>query len=221
MIRFCRDRLGARGILMGMSRLLNSPRPSQPAWDVAYLFPAQGAWDAEDYLALDTNRLIEFDSGVVEVLPMPTEEHQSIALYLYLALHAFAEKGRLGKVLIAPFPVQLWAGKFRQPDVMFMLKKNARKRNNRFWKGADLVMEIVSRSRKDRHRDLRTKREEYAKAGIAEYWIVDPSNESITLLALQGREYVEVGVFSGRSAVESRLLTGFSVPLHEVFNATE
>ncbi len=41
----------------------------EPAWEVAHLFPAQGHWSEEEYLALNTNRLVEFDQGVIEVLP--------------------------------------------------------------------------------------------------------------------------------------------------------
>ena len=53
-----------------------------PAWEIATLFPDQGQWDEWDYLALDTNRLVEFADGYVEVLPMPTELHQDLVLFL-------------------------------------------------------------------------------------------------------------------------------------------
>jgi hypothetical protein len=43
-----------------------------PAWPVALLFPLQGDWTEEDYLALDTNRMVEFVDGCLEILPMPT-----------------------------------------------------------------------------------------------------------------------------------------------------
>jgi hypothetical protein len=36
---------------------------AEPAWEVALLFPNQGAWSEEEYLALDTNRLVEFTHG--------------------------------------------------------------------------------------------------------------------------------------------------------------
>ena len=52
--------------------------PGSPTWEIAYLFPNQGTWTADEYLALDTNHLIEFSDGVLEVLPMPTEQHQLI-----------------------------------------------------------------------------------------------------------------------------------------------
>ena len=49
------------------------------------LLPRQGGWSDEDYLWLTnhTNRLIEFTDGLVEVLPMPTEEHQLILVHLF------------------------------------------------------------------------------------------------------------------------------------------
>ena len=47
----------------------------EPTWDVAQLFPNQGAWSELDYLNLDTSHLVEFSSGVVEYLPMPTIDH--------------------------------------------------------------------------------------------------------------------------------------------------
>ena len=47
-------------------------------------------------------------------------------------------------------------------------------------------MEVVSSGDEDRRRDLKTKRDEYALAGIPEYWIVDPELDQITVLTLDG-----------------------------------
>ena len=60
--------------------------------------------------------------------------------------------------------------------------------HEKFWEGADLVMEVVSDD--DRRRDVVTKRLEYAKAGIAEYWIVDPQQATITVLKLADGKYL-------------------------------
>jgi hypothetical protein len=53
---------------------------SEPAWEIALLFPAQGAWSEAEYLAISdsANRLIEFRNGRIKVLAIPTEEHQVI-----------------------------------------------------------------------------------------------------------------------------------------------
>ena len=49
------------------------------------LLPPQGQWSEEMYLWLTdhTNRFIEFTDGYIEVLPMPTDAHQSILAALY------------------------------------------------------------------------------------------------------------------------------------------
>jgi Uma2 family endonuclease len=150
------------------------PRVGDPAWEVAYLFPAQGTWTEAEYLSLPGNRLIELSNGFLEVLQMPTTSHQLIVASLFRALLAFVEPQHLGTLLFAALPVRLWKGKIREPDVVFMLAEHADRIGEEFWRGADLVMEVVSGSEKSCHRDLVTKVAEYARARIAEYWIVDP-----------------------------------------------
>lgn len=147
---------------------------------------------------------------------MPTEWHQLIAGYLYRILFAFAAAGDLGKVLYSPFRIRTVRGKFREPDVLFMLKANDHRRHNEYWIGADLVMEVVSDD--DRRRDLETKRFEYAEAGIPEYWIVDPQPQQITVLKLVGDRYEEHGVFARGQKATSALLAGFSVDIDTVFD---
>src|SRR3954469_7407221 len=70
------------------------------AWEVATLFPEQGEWSEEEYLRLTdgTNRRIEFTDGRLEFLPSPTEIHQSLVQFLFVAVHEFVEKRSLGKV---------------------------------------------------------------------------------------------------------------------------
>ena len=190
----------------------------EPAWDIAYLFPSQGSWTEEEYLALDGNYLVEFDDGFIEVLPMPTTSHQLIIGYLYGLLISFLSRRKLGTVLFAALRVRLWPGKFREPDVIFMLKIHVQRIGEEFWEGADLVMEVVSGGKEDRRRDLVIKRHEYARAGIPEYWIVDPRQARITVLRLAGKRYAVHGVYSKGQAASSLLLPGFVVDVKEVFS---
>jgi Uma2 family endonuclease len=190
---------------------------AEPTWEVAYLFPTQGNWSEEDYLALDRNHLIELSDGCLEVLPMPTMSHQVLVLSLYRLLLAFTTDRDLGTVLVAPLRVRLWRDKFREPDVLFLLKEHSARMGNEYWTGADLVMEVVSGEEEDRRRDLVTKRREYARAGVAEYWIVDPLEERIAVLRLAGKRYVVHGEFAPGVAADSALLPGFTVDVTEAF----
>jgi Uma2 family endonuclease len=99
-----------------------------------------------------------------------------------------------------------------------MLKEHVERIGERFWDGADLVMEVVSTGKEDRRRDLETKRQEYARAGIAEYWIIDPQEERITVLRLVGKKYVVHGEFSRGEKATSYLLQGFTVDVAETFS---
>jgi Uma2 family endonuclease len=181
------------------------------------LFPEQGDWTEEEYLNLPGNRLVEFSNGYLEFLPMPKTSHQWIVLLLYRLLHEFAWP-ELGTPLVAPLRLRLWRGKFREPDLLFVLKKHESWIGEDFWTGADLVMEVVSADAKSRKRDLLTKRREYARSRIAEYWIVDPENSSVTVFYLKGKKYERLGKFASGTRVESRLLPGFSVDVAEIFS---
>ena len=105
----------------------------EPAWDIARLYPDQGYWDESDYLSLDTNHLVEFSDGNVEVLPMPTQSHQLIVQFLSNMLFAFASAAGLGRVLFAPLRVRLRKRKFREPDVVFMLAEHADRMGEEYW----------------------------------------------------------------------------------------
>jgi len=195
----------------------------EPAWDVATLFPPQGQWSATEYLSLtkSTNRLVEFDCGRIEVLPMPTEGHQFIVRFLFLALHGFVASGHLGQVVFAPIRVRTLPNKYREPDIALMLAENDSRRSNDFWSGADLVMEVVSDDPESRARDIEEKRAEYALAGIEEYWIVDPQQQQITVLQLVSARYESHGAFKVGENASSNLLTGFSLDVAQVFAAAE
>lgn len=183
--------------------------PGEPAWEIARLFPDQGSWTEADYLDFDTNQLVEFSEGAVEVLPMPTFTHQLIVFYLGEMLKSFASAGQLGVSVVAPFRIRLREGKYREPDVAFMLAEHADRMGEPFWEGADLVMEVVSDE--NRRHDLETKRLEYARAGIAEYWIIDPRDREVSVLTLDGDAYQVAGVYRPGDEASSQLLPGFRV----------
>jgi Uma2 family endonuclease len=178
----------------------------------------QGLWTTEQYLRLTnyTNRLVEFTDGKLEVLPMPTDRHQAISQFLLFALAAFLQP-RGGKILYSPLRLQIREGKFREPDLIVMRDARDPRRQNAYWVGADLVIEIVSPDNPER--DIVEKRGDYAEAGIPEYWIVYPEEETITVLQLGDDHYVEHGVFRRGETAVSVLLEGFAVRVNEVLDA--
>ena len=72
----------------------------------------------------------------------------------------------------------------------------------------------------DPERDTKVKRADYAEAGIPEYWIVNPEDETITVLTLSDDSYREHGVFRRGSVATSVLLQGFVVDVDAVLDAS-
>jgi Uma2 family endonuclease len=189
------------------------------AWEVATLFPAQGDWSEEEYLRLtdETNRRIEFTDGRLEFLAMPTEVHESLVQFLFLALHAFVETQKLGEVYCTGIRLRIRPRKFRLPDVIFLHKDHYHARHNRAWDGADLVMEVVSEDPKDRERDYEQKLLDYAEAKVGEYWIVDHQRRAVIVHRLAGDRYAVHGEFTSSQRATSALLSGFEVDLAALF----
>lgn len=205
----------------GISELAGIPisQAGDPVWELAALFPHQGEWTEEAYLAVACQPGIEFVDGILEFLPVPTEFQQILVAYFYDVIRTIV--GQRGLVLFSGLRVQVRPGKIREPDVVLMLHENRAKRTNRFWLGADLAVEIVSED--DPQRDYEVKRVEYAAAGIREYWIVDPRDESVTLLVLEDGQssYTEAGRFQGDQLCQSRLLAELSLTSQEIFDRPE
>lgn len=195
------------------------PDAGRPTWEVAYLFPAQGEWSEDDFLGLDALSdlapFLELSRGRLEILSMPTELHQLIVAYLYELLKAFTQQSAPGTVLFSGMRVRLKKGRFRGPDILYLKSEHDAQRKEKYWEGADLVMEVVSKDPKDHHRDWIVKKREYARAGIAEYWIVDPQEERIQVLTLIGNAYQIHGDFRPGRDATSALLPGFSVAVDE------
>jgi Uma2 family endonuclease len=195
------------------------PRSSRgtPTWEIARFYPQQGDWTEEEYFALETNHLIEFDNGVLEFLPMPELVHQLLSGYLYATLNGFVTTRKLGAVLYAPYRVRVRTGKHREPDVLYVPKDG--KLHRRYTEDAKLVIEILSEGAENRDRDLVAKRADYAAAGIPEYWIVDPETKTISVLTLDGSQYKTHREFGPGQIATSVLLEGFAVDVTDCFDA--
>ena len=187
-------------------------------WELVKEFPQQGDWTEEQYLEREFEGLVEYDDGVLEFLPMPTWIHQFIVDFLHSNLKQFVQPRSLGFTAFAPLPVRVGDRHYRKPDVIYATQTRIQsfdKPSN----GADLVMEVVSGSKKDRERDLIKKRSIYAEAEIPEYWIVDPELEKISVLILCNGEYKVHGEFHSGETATSVLLPGFEIVVKTCFDA--
>ena len=177
----------------------------------------QGTWSEAQYLALTarTNRLLEFTDGEMEDLPVPTSRHQAILAYLYRLLFQFMQGH--GRVFFAPLRLQIRPGKYREPDILLLRDAADPRYQDAYWLGADLVVEVVSADAPER--DWVTKVDDYAEAGIAEYWIVDGQRGEIAVLALGDAGYTTHARAQRGGSVTSALLSGLTVDVDAALTA--
>jgi Uma2 family endonuclease len=80
-----------------------------------------------------------------------------------------------------------------------------------------LVAEVLSPGKQNRQRDLVRKRAQYAARCIPEYWLIDPENQTVTVLMLQSGDYVQTGVFGGEQRVISPSFPALQLIAAEIF----
>jgi Uma2 family endonuclease len=171
-------------------------RRGEPPWELLEQFPRQGDWSVEQYLRLpEDGRLIEFNDGVLEGVPMPDWFHQELSFLLCDVLRRYVVDGRVGRAVLPPFHFKTGPQTYRYPDLMYLSPANLHRFHVRQWTYADLVIEIVSPD--DPQRDHVEKRAEYARAGVPEYWIIDPGQQLIHILSLDAGQ--SEGVYVPRS----------------------
>lgn len=186
-----------------------------PADDIAG--PGQGHWTYEAYAALpyDGHRY-EIVDGVLYMAPAPSRGHQATVGRLYRHLSRYVEDTRLGEVYIAPFDVELGPRTVVQPDVVVVLNAHLHRiTESRIIGTPDLVIEVSSPGTVGHDRDK--KKYAYARAGVPEYWIVDPWSRTIEVLTLEAGSYDSVGVFEGQAVLPSRIVPDFLVHVEQFF----
>lgn len=167
---------------------------------------------ADEYLALvDDGFRYELVHGVVVMSPSPTYGHQQIARRVLQQIGAFADSHRLGEV-VGECDVRLAGGLVYRPDVMFHGESKLARRDaaGRPIEPPDIVVEVESPS--TRSMDLRTKKDDYERAGVREYWVI--GLHAARQFVLERGVYVEREVQGER--VVSVVLAGCELDLQAV-----
>ncbi|MDZ7262028.1 MAG: Uma2 family endonuclease [candidate division KSB1 bacterium] len=149
----------------------------------------------------------EFVDGEVIVHSPASTKHGSMSIFLASLVQFYVDQHNLGRVWGENSQVRLRPGLRRVPDLIFISKNSKVNITDTEVDGApDLAVEIVSPDSVDR--DWRDKFLEYEKAGVKEYWIIDPSNERMEIYCLNDQgEYERQQIKEGR--LESKVLPGF------------
>ncbi len=139
----------------------------------------------EDYLTWDGPERWELIDGVPYLMASPVPEHQQVAIQLG-AEFAMYLRGKECRAFIAPmdltFEENKRTNKVVQPDLFVMCGEYAS--DKRIIGVPVLVIEILSPS--TAKHDFLRKLNMYQKAGVKEYWIVDPDEKNINVYLHDG-----------------------------------
>ena len=187
--------------------------------------PAEKAqYTFADVLTWEETERIEIINGEAVMMAPPSRAHQEISGALFAQLYNFLE-GKKCRVYAAPFAVRLFerdgeapenVDTVVEPDISVVCDTD--KLDNHGCKGApDLVIEILSPS--TRRHDRLVKLGLYQRAGVREYWIVNPEEKTVQVFTQDGSGSLRITEEYERDGVAKvNVLNGCFIELGKVFN---
>jgi Uma2 family endonuclease len=161
----------------------------------------------------------ELIDGEHYVTPSPNMKHQQLLGTLHGLIWSYLQTRPRGRVFLAPFDVVFSMFDVVEPDLLYLSNERAAKAltaDN--VKGTpELVVEIVSKG--TRRRDETIKRRLYERAGVSEYWIVNPTTDTIRVYRRENDRFsrpLELSREVGE-VLTTPLLPGLDLPLARIF----
>lgn len=161
----------------------------------------------------------EIIDGVHYVTASPNTKHQTVSGNLHLLIGMWLQEHPLGRIYYAPFDVVFTKYDVVEPDLLYMSHERAKTvLTAANVQGApELVIEIGSPS--TRSRDESIKRRLYERAGVSEYWFVDPDVDAIRVYRRGGSGFDAPRDYSADAGgvIVSPLFPGLELSLARTF----
>ena len=184
--------------------------------------PKEEQYTFADVLTWDESERIELINGIPYMMSPPLTVHQGILIEMSTQINSFL-KGKKCRLFPAPFGVRLFeqdgdspddVDTIVEPDISVICDRS--KLDKYGCKGApDFIVEILSPSTQ-RH-DRLVKFDLYQRAGVREYWIVDPERKFVQVLLLEEGRYHAPLVYGAEEQVPVTVLECCVVDLAAVF----
>lgn len=176
-----------------------------------------------DYYKWKFEERVELIKGrIFKMSPATNRRHQDFTFHLHLAIFRYLN-GAKCKVYSAPFDVRFPRKSKDDKDIVTVLQPDIcvicdeSKLDKRGCIGApDIVVEILSPG--NNAKELKNKYEVYEEAGVKEYWIVSPQDETFLVYTLSDGKYLSSRARTTGDIITSTVLPGFSLDLTELFN---
>ena len=172
---------------------------------------------ADEFLELpDDGYNYELIDGVVVMSPSPNPQHQRITMEIATQIALFLRNHAVGEVL-PEIDVHIGQGPtggdlVYKPELIFVRSERLPAMRDKIIGGPDLVVEVVSRG--SRRMDSETKKNDYERFGVREYWLIDPQRKAMTFWRLKEGRFVEVS--AGGDTFASEAVPGFVLDLSRV-----
>lgn len=182
-------------------------------------FPREVHYTYKDYLSWVTEERYELWDGQAVLQVRPSIQHQVVSDNLFFALRGFLD-GKPWRVfqeieVLLPSPSRQKADDVDTvyvPDLVVVCGSD----KLQYCMGApDVVFEILSPS--TARADRMVKLSAYQRAGVREYWLVSPLEETVQLFTLEGGTFRASDIFTPGMSVSSAVLPGFSVNVSKIF----
>jgi len=185
-------------------------RPSSPGVKLTY----------DDFVRFpDDGQRHELIDGEHYVTPSPNIKHQTVSINLTVLIGSWLERNPLGRLFHAPLDVVFSNFDVVEPDLLYLSNARAAEAlTPQHVRGVpELVIEIGSPS--TRKRDETIKRRLYERAGVAEYWVVDPELDAIRVYRRDGDTFERVTELSADAgdSLATPLLPGLVIQVSRVF----
>jgi Uma2 family endonuclease len=180
----------------------------------------------EEYLNYDNGKDRHYELMEGELVEMPPESPKNVQIALFLLtqflqfvpIHRITNKA---EIIVTGFrtTTRIPALMVLTEELAAALQDKTRSTITSDMPPPALVVEVVSPGKVNQDRDYRYKRSEYGARGIAEYWIVDPQTNRVTVLILTEGLYEET-VFEGDKAIASVTFPQLQLSANQIFNTS-
>ena len=171
-----------------------------------------------DYLEWEGNERFQLINGEVFLMASPSVAHQALLMGLSTQFDVWLQ-GKACKVFVAPLDVRLFPEEDKsdttvvQPDLLVVCDQC------KLGKGSvngppDLIIEIVSPS--NTHSELFLKFQYYLKAGVREYWVVDPEIKKVSVHIYENGHYIST-IFEDNDRIPVTVLPGLEISLEDLW----
>lgn len=176
-----------------------------------------------DYLTWPEGERWEIIDGSPYMMTAPSWQHQAILVELSKQFANYFTN-KICNVFVSPFDLRLPefnekdedTSTVLQPDILIVCDKSKLQKTGYYGTPA-LIIEITSPS--SNKIDKLYKFNKYEKAGVKEYWIVEPDDKIVTIFSIQDNgRYGRPDIYSEDDNIEVKTFTDLKIDLKQVFS---